>query len=348
MLDPAREKASRILLEKIGVGSDFTVEHLPGGRNNRVLKIIEGEGDKAVILKEYFRHPADLRDRCKAEFDFLRFAWNSGTNCVPEPLACDLENGLAIYAFVAGRRLHAGDITMDRIDEAAGFFHAINNSAGISRPNLGNASEACFSIASHLACTERRVQALVAACSQEMNAEVRSFVQSKMVPLWNSLRIDVEWQCETLQVPLAEEINSAKRRISPSDFGFHNTIKMTDGRLCFLDFEYAGWDDIAKTVCDFFLQPVFPMPEQYFQKVADKLLGGSDDNTYQMNRVKILLPVHQMKWCCIMLNDFLPLGNARRKFSLAEDGESERKAHQLALARAAFHKIGYLTEAVTY
>ena len=31
-----------------------------------------------------------------------------------------------------------------------------------------------------------------------------------------------------------------------------------DGRLWFIDFEYAGWDDPAKTVCDFFCQPGLP------------------------------------------------------------------------------------------
>ena len=38
---------------------------------------------------------------------------------------------------------------------------------------------------------------------------------------------------------------------SPSDFGFHN-ILCEDGRLNFVDFEYAGIDDLAKSARRFF------------------------------------------------------------------------------------------------
>ena len=31
--------------------------------------------------------------------------------------------------------------------------------------------------------------------------------------------------------------------ISPSDFGFHNSIIDREGNINFVDFEYSGWDD---------------------------------------------------------------------------------------------------------
>ena len=46
------------------------------------------------------------------------------------------------------------------------------------------------------------------------------------------------------------DIDSAERTLSPSDFGFHNALKRSDGRIVFLDFEYFGWDDPAKMTAE--------------------------------------------------------------------------------------------------
>src|SRR6185503_11886129 len=47
-------------------------------------------------------------------------------------------------------------------------------------------------------------------------------------------------------------------RLSPSDFGYHNAVLADDETVRFFDFEYAGWDDPAKLVCDFFNQVEVP------------------------------------------------------------------------------------------
>ena len=39
--------------------------------------------------------------------------------------------------------------------------------------------------------------------------------------------------------------------MSPSDFGLQNTL-FTKNKLFFIDFEYAGLDDPAKCLLDFF------------------------------------------------------------------------------------------------
>jgi len=49
-------------------------------------------------------------------------------------------------------------------------------------------------------------------------------------------------------------ISNSNRILSPSDFGLHNTISEKK-KLYFLDFEYFGWDDPIKLICDFFWHP---------------------------------------------------------------------------------------------
>jgi len=42
--------------------------------------------------------------------------------------------------------------------------------------------------------------------------------------------------------------------------------------------------------------------------------------------------LYRVKWCCIMLNDFLPAGRARRRFSGGESADRARAEAQLSKA----------------
>ncbi|NBX30845.1 hypothetical protein EBR04_10470, partial [bacterium] len=147
------------LLTAAGLPTALSIERLAGGGNNRVYRVETAAGP--VLLKEYFQHPADPRDRLAAEHAFTSFAWGHGIRALPQPLACDRAAGLGLYEFIAGRKLTPGEVTAGHVDEAADFFAAVNrhreNPAAARMPI---ASEACFSIAEHLACVDRRVARL--------------------------------------------------------------------------------------------------------------------------------------------------------------------------------------------
>jgi hypothetical protein len=63
----------RALLTEIGIVEDFAADPLPGGANNRAFRL--DAGGQSFLLKAYFRHPDDPRDRLGTEFAFSRFAW---------------------------------------------------------------------------------------------------------------------------------------------------------------------------------------------------------------------------------------------------------------------------------
>ena len=96
--------------------------------------------------------------------------------------------------------------------------------------------------------------------------------------------------------------------LSPSDFGFHNALVDETGRLSFLDFEYAGRDDPAKLVSDFFCQPEIPVPLRYHAGFVARLAEGLELDEAGRARCRMLLDAYRVKWTCIILNDFLPLG----------------------------------------
>ena len=96
--------------------------------------------------------------------------------------------------------------------------------------------------------------------------------------------------------------------LSPSDFGFHNIIKKDSEELIFIDFEYYGWDDPAKLIADFYLQPEVPVPislrEVFFNAVR---------SYYKENELEMRLPLVYLflavKWPLIMLNVFVKKNN---------------------------------------
>jgi hypothetical protein len=131
--------------------------------------------------------------------------------------------------------------------------------------------------------------------------------------------------------------------LSPSDFGFHNALADENGRVTFLDFEYAGRDDPAKLVSDFFCQPEISVPLNYHPGFLMRLADGLELDDAGRTRCRILLDAYRIKWSCILLNDFLPVGAARRSF--ADAGEWDiRCLKQIEKAQA---KIGAIFASAT-
>lgn len=314
---------------------DARVEAIPGGMNNRVFRVTSGQGE--ALLKAYFHHPEDPRDRLATEYGFCAFAWSHGVRALPQPLAADPVHHLAVYEFVHGRRLNPGEVTADHVAQALAFYRDLNRCREDAH-DLPAASEACFSLADHLATVQRRVDRLAGiSAADPVGAEAADFLRDDLLPAWKEVASEVQTQAATRGLALAEPLSDADRCLSPSDFGFHNALQESGGRLRFLDFEYAGWDDPTKLVCDFFHQPAVPVPAEHCESFAQQIAESLGDPAYHRARFSLLMPVYRLKWCCILLNDFLLAGGARRHFARvsAEDPQTlaQRKARQLAKAR---------------
>ena len=323
------------LLAEVGLPREFRMTSLPGGGNNRVFRI-DCRGS-SLLLKAYFHHPDDPRDRLAAEFSFSCFAWDHGLRCIPQPLARDDRNHLGLYEFVPGRALDAAEVDPGAVDQAVAFFRGVNrHKLDPAAKTLPIASEACFTLAEHLACVQYRMSRLLPLDdASALGREAAAWIGDKLHPAWLRVRERVERQAAACGLAVAKPIPAPDRCLSPSDFGFHNSIRASDGRLRFIDFEYAGWDDPAKAVCDFFCQPSLPAPADCWEDVVGAVVSDLSDAEGHRRRIALLLPVYQLKWCCIMLNDFLPVGSRRRAFAQDAGGQETRKRTQLEKAAQA-------------
>lgn len=310
-----------VLADRAGIKGAFFLEPLKGGANNRVYKL--DAGSKSYLLKSYFRSADDKRDRLGAEYSFISFCRENGIEYVPEPFAADSENAMALYEFIEG------DIPLcaegKYIFKALDFFIKINQFRN-SEPagKLPVASEACFSVDAHFECVKRRLEKLCGIDrSTSPEADALDFVESKLLPAFGL----AEKSMRDSDLDAGRDLVRDDRRISPSDFGFHNAIVGKDGHIRFIDFEYAGWDDPAKAVCDFFSQPRIPVPEAFVPDFIDALEEFSGEEFRE--RIKLLFPLYRIKWCCIMLNEFLVSEMSRRSYADENITPEKRKRAQL-------------------
>ncbi|MGJ4932449.1 phosphotransferase [Bradyrhizobium sp. HKCCYLS2038] len=333
--DPALLALAERLTAQAGKASPTTLTRLAGGRNNQVYRLDTAEGP--LVLKRYFTDARDTRDRLGAEWSFISHAWSHGVRVVPEPLACDRAEQAGLYSFVAGRKLTAPELAPAHVDAAIDFVLAVN---APPRPALAPASEACFSLAEHLATVERRVARLATLDAEVPHvAEARAFVAGRLQPAWAEVKATILRGAAAEGLAFEAAIPADQVCLSPSDFGFHNALIDDQDKLTFLDFEYAGRDDPAKLVSDFFCQPEVPVPLPVHEHFIDRLTDGLGLDAASVARCRLLIDAYQVKWTCIILNDFLPLGATRRAF--ADTGAwAQRCAAQLAKAEAQLRLIG--------
>ncbi len=316
-------------LQAHGFATDCPLEPVAGGGNNRVYRV--AMAGRAGLLKAYFQNPADPRDRFGAERAFYEYLWGQGVRRTPEPLGWERDQRLGLFAFVAGRKLRPEEIAADHVAQALAFIAELNQArTTAAAQQLPLASEACFSVTEHVACVERRVARLgqIAAVSP-LDQEAAAFVAEELKPAWQKIRSAIGGQIAR-DAPLSE----AQRCLSPSDFGFHNALLADDGRLRFFDFEYAGWDDPAKLACDFFCQPQVPVARGFREDFLTQLAQTLELEPAFSDRAQRLQPVYQVKWCCIMLNEFVGSDQTRRAFAVGKESVETRKVTQLHKARA--------------
>lgn len=322
----------RPTLESMGIAGPVQVVPLPGGANNRVYRVTHRDGE--LVVKSYFQHPGDVRDRMGAERALYDLISAQGISFAPASLGWIPEHRLGLFELLPGRKLTPEEVNSGMVQQALAFLAQLNAARqSPAAARIPIASEACFSVAEHLATVDRRVARLQSIEPlSTVDHEAIGFINQALRPVWQDIRTRIESQAGAAPTSALPRSNWC---LSPSDFGFHNAMLAPDGRLRFFDFEYAGWDDPAKLACDFFCQPQLPVPmaewDLFISTVAHSLESG--DNFPE--RARSLLDAYRVKWCCIMLNDFLPPSRARREFAGLED----RTAHQLAKARSALQMV---------
>lgn len=320
------------LLQSIGVKPPFQLQRLGGGKNSKVFRV-QGQSVIQFVAKFYFHHESDHRDRMGNEFRAYEFLQRHGITCVPKPIALDRANRVALFEYIEGDEIKPETVDRFTIDRAVDFLSLLKDLAGDggAGAQLSAASEACFSIASILSTIDQRLDSLAAAA--ETSPTLRQFLDTVLLPF--KLRVEA-WcfdRCARLGWNVDEELDFDLRTLSPSDFGFHNALRRPTGEMAFVDFEYFGWDDPAKTAVDFVLHPAMNLSLQHKIYFVAGMISHFSDDPRLKDRVQLVYPLFGLKWCCIFLNEFVAHHQARRNFADGDEG-SQKKTHSRQLHKA--------------
>lgn len=308
------------------------VERHFGGGNNRLFRARTADG-RSFALKEYPRRANDPRDRLAVEYGTLEFLGAHSSLSVPRAYAADRGEGFALYEWIEGGPVtRPSDRDVDAALTFAANLHAIRNAPGAGELPL--ASEACLSGAEIVAQVGRRHDRFKEVARSE--SRLAEFLAADFGPVAEAA---IAWSRQgyascgwSFDAPIPRQ----QQTLSPSDFGFHNAIRRAAGDLVFVDFEYFGWDDPVKLAADFLQHPGMALSAaQYdrFRAGTERIYGG--DSAFAP-RLALLYPLYGLRWCMILLNEFLPeRWEARRLAGVHVDRDAATSA-QLEKAR---HRI---------
>jgi Phosphotransferase enzyme family len=313
----------------------MSVEPLGAGNNSRVFRVaLDGSRDcrRHVVVKFYRRDAGDARDRLTTEFESLRFLWQNNVRSIPCPIAIAHDRRCAIYEYVDGEVAGSAPPNAIDVDASVEFLRLLKQLRGVPGSQaLSAASEACFSIDAIVANVAGRVERLRRAPDGDDGRRMRRWLDNLFAPFEAET---IAWARDTSAaagIAFDRPLAADARTLSPSDFGLHNAIRRPDGRLAFVDFEYFGWDDPAKTIVDFLLHPGMQLPDALKRRFAIEAQALFADIPLLRARTRVVYPLFSLKWAVILLNDFLP-----ERFVHAS---AERRALQLAKAQALVERV---------
>jgi hypothetical protein len=299
------------LLQEAGKSEPTGLEQVKRGGNNCVYKI--DIGSESFLGKVYHRDTVDSRDRLGQEVAFVKYLQSMQIKESPSLIGEDQSAGAACFDWIDGTDFDSGlPLCDDYWKQCFSFLKKIQDGGGtIEAQNLPSGSEAAFSLRAHFAFLQNR-RDYWHGHNHTIPEEIRSFLVTELDQEYKSLAK------ELISHPdFNKELEPDEKIISPSDFGLHNAKLDEDGQLAFFDFEYAGWDDPAKTIADFFAQPRFPVPSEELERLLSTFSEIFSEQTMEqlLTRLPLVSRIIRLKWCYILLNDFHPVSSKRRILS---------------------------------
>jgi hypothetical protein len=117
-------------------------------------------------------------------------------------------------------------------------------------------------------------------------------------------------------------------------------LRLHDGTIVFLDFEYFGWDDPAKMVSDFLLHPAMELDDRLRRRFLRGVAEGFYGYPELAGRIQALYPVFGLKWCLILLNEFATEHLQRRVFASDVPLDPEEvRSEQLSKSRHMLQRV---------
>ncbi len=284
---------TNLFLHNLGYGKIKQFKEIKQGKNSEVYQL---KVDKNYLILKVFKDKK--RNRVKREKLFYNYLNGIGVESVIKPIGFDINYNFAIYPYIHGKKIKK--IKNRYIKEIILFLKKIN------QKNLTGFPLAIDGIKEqldHIKLCETKINNLKKIKIDNLiKKKFIKFLNKQIIPKFEQIKKNF-FKNEILRLKKFKLLKK-DMIISPSDLGFHNIIQ-SKNKFFFFDFEYAGLDDPIKLICDFYCQP-----DQNLTSRQKKLfINNTFFRKYSLykleKKLNIFLPFHQLKWCCIILNEFI-------------------------------------------
>ncbi len=314
-----------LLDEKIIIAKRFA-----GGINSHVYQVTTVHNH--FLLKKYFPQFDDTKSRLEIEYYGLQFLWNNMLRMIPQPILIDKKNQIGVYRLIDGRKLKSQEISINDIDQSVQFIRKLFLLSRMAKASLQpTAKDACFSLNAYIINIDQRLGKL--SLIQTKSGELEKFLNCEFKPFYYKIKQTVIAKTRQIKYDPDQKLTAHEKILSPSDVGFHNILKTKGGKLYFIDFEYYGWDDPAKIICDFYLQPDVPLPVEFRRIFFEKVCRYLGKNLSLTKRLLLIYPLLSLKWCLIMLNIFMT-----KKTSFQKNQQLAKAVNQLRKAKSEYRE----------
>ena len=275
----------------------FKINAVKGRGNSKIFKIVTK--NQKFALKLYPDKNLDYRERQQIEFDALKLLERESFKNIPSTVFKNDQLNISAFTWIEGTEPKI--INHDHINQAIKFIKKLKKISLSNNFKNKKASEACLSYIELTRQISHKADNLLNQNKDEKT--LGKFISEKLSPISEEFiqKGEIIWPAESRTLNLKKK----KRILSPSDFGFHNSLATKNKKLYFIDFDYFGWDDPVKLVADFYWHPGMNLNsslKKLWLNKATKIF--KEDDIFFKERLHAALPLYGIRWILIILNIF--------------------------------------------
>jgi hypothetical protein len=268
------------------------LERVKGRGNSEIDKILVN--NKICISKIYPQSGG--WNRMATEYNSLKLLKDLSVPYLQTPVDYDKDLDIAIYDYIKGEKVY--NYGSEDVKQMLSLLSELNTTRVRNKfSNFNLASNACLSGLDIEVQIENRLRNLEDAINTHM--QLKLFIQDKFIPAFHKVLI---WSKKNWPNSYTQKLPRTDQILSPSDFGFHNSIRVKSGKIFFHDFEYFGWDDPVKLIADTSHHAAFD-----FSMECENLWVSGCLEVYGksiLNRYRAAWPLYGLIWCLIILNEY--------------------------------------------
>ncbi len=292
------------------------------GKGNSLIYKVQCKGGFNYVLKHYPQDKSDKRPRLKTEYDSLSLLKKNNFLNIPKPVSKDLNLNLGLFEWIKGENIINPSI--EDLNQLIKFVKDLNRLSKKvkNKSKINNASEDCISLKSLFSQISNRINRLKSEGAESQ--ELLNFLKNTLEPVW----IELKSQKKIIKMKVREKVPKSLQILSPSDFGFHNSIKGKKDEIFFIDFEYFGWDDPVKLTADFLWHPAMNLNSKIKSKWENSMMKIFSIDPNFKERFRYLMPFYGLRWALIILNEFLPQIAKKRKEASQKNSFNKKKVKE--------------------